>query len=94
MVKLYTTSRLKNCPVCDMAKKFLHKYNVEYEEIDCAVDKEAWNEMFKKTNTVTAPWNIISADRKIYARIKVIQLILKNIPYDKSTQIHSKQIKF
>ena len=52
------------------------------------------NEMFQRTNTITAPWNIISADRKIYARIKVIQLILKNIPYDKSTQIHSKQIKF
>ena len=34
-----------------MAKKFLHKHNVEYQEIDAAVEREAWNEMFKKTNT-------------------------------------------
>ena len=72
----------------------------KFTEVDSKAQK-LWDkytkykdEMFKKTNTVTAPWNIISADRKIYARIKVIQLILKNIPYDKSTQIHSKQIKF
>ena len=59
MVKLYTTSRLKNCPVCDMAKKFLHKYNVEYEEIDCAVDRKAWNEMFKKTKKIIYPQLLI-----------------------------------
>tara|TARA_B100001113_G_C21100880_1_gene618692 strand:- start:248 stop:1858 length:1611 start_codon:yes stop_codon:yes gene_type:complete len=52
------------------------------------------DEMFQKTNTKTSPWNIISADRKIYARTKAIRLILENIPYDKSTQIHSKEIKF
>ena len=39
-------------------------------------------------------WDIISADRKIDARIDAINLILKNISYDKSTQIHSKEIKF
>tara|TARA_Y100001958_G_scaffold157761_1_gene153700 strand:- start:3443 stop:5062 length:1620 start_codon:yes stop_codon:yes gene_type:complete len=52
------------------------------------------DEMFVKTNTKIAPWNIISADRKIDARIDAINLILKNISYDKSTQIHSKEIKF
>ena len=52
------------------------------------------DEMFKITNTQHAPWNIIMADRKIYARTHVIKLILDNIPYDKSTQIHSKKIKF
>ena len=50
--------------------------------------------MFKKTNTKIAAWNIISADRKIDARIEAINLILKNISYDKSTQIHSQEIKF
>ena len=48
----------------------------------------------KKTNTKIAPWSIISADRKIDARIDAINLILKNISYDKSTQIHSKEINF
>ena len=52
------------------------------------------DKMFKITNTSHAPWNIIMADRKIYARTRVIKLILDNIPYDKSTQIHSKKIKF
>ena len=52
------------------------------------------DKMFKKTNTKIAPWNIILADRKIDARIKAIKLILNNIPYDKSTDIHSKEIKF
>ena len=72
----------------------------KFTEVDSKAQK-LWDkytkykdEMFKKTNTVTAPWNIVSADRRIDGRIKDIQLILKNIPYDKSTQIHSKQIKF
>ena len=52
------------------------------------------DKMFKKTNTKIAPWNIILADRKIDARIRAIKLILDNIPYDKSTDIHSKEIKF
>ena len=52
------------------------------------------DEMFEITNTKNAPWNIIIADRKIYARTKVIKLILQNIPYDKSTKIHSSKIAF
>jgi polyphosphate kinase 2 (PPK2 family) len=50
--------------------------------------------MFEKTNTKNSPWNIISADRKIFARTKVIKLILKNIPYDSNTLIHSEKIRF
>ena len=52
------------------------------------------NLMFKKTNSSFAKWDIIKADKKIYARIKTLELILKNIPYDKNTQIHSKEINF
>ena len=52
------------------------------------------DEMFEKTNTKIASWNIITADRKIDARLEAVNLILKNIPFDKSTQIHSKEIKF
>ena len=50
--------------------------------------------MFKKTNPSFAKWDIIKADKKIYARIKTLELILKNIPYDKKTEIHSKEINF
>ena len=52
------------------------------------------NLMFKKTNSSFAKWDIIKADKKIYARIKTLELILKNIPYDKKTEIHSKEINF
>ena len=50
--------------------------------------------MFEKTNTKNSPWNIISADRKIQARIEAINLILKNVPYDSNTLIHSEKINF
>ena len=50
--------------------------------------------MFELTNSSHAPWKIIIADRKIYARIKTIKLILETIDYDKSTEIHNKNIDF
>lgn len=52
------------------------------------------DKMFKKTNTLIAPWNIISADKKMSARINAIKLILNNIPYDSKTLIHSEKINF
>ena len=52
------------------------------------------DKMFKKTNSKVSPWHIIIADRKIDARLSAIKLILNNIPYDKLTDIHSKEIKF
>tara|TARA_B100000614_G_scaffold218896_1_gene204866 strand:- start:50 stop:709 length:660 start_codon:yes stop_codon:yes gene_type:complete len=52
------------------------------------------DEMFELTNSSYAPWKIIIADRKIYARIKTIKLILETIDYDKSTEIHNKNIDF
>ena len=72
----------------------------KFTEVDSKA-QDLWNkyteykdEMFQKTNTKNAPWNIISADRKIFARTMAIKLILQNIPYDKLTKIHSKEIKF
>ncbi|RZW57311.1 MAG: polyphosphate kinase 2 [Flavobacteriaceae bacterium] len=37
--------------------------------------------MFELTNTKIAPWRIIQANRKSKARIEVIKIILKTIPY-------------
>ena len=68
------------------------------------VDKKAqglWKEythyknvMFKKTNTKICPWNIIQADKKIYARTKAISMILGNIPYDKNYKTIIDKINF
>ena len=72
----------------------------KFTEVDSKA-QDFWDEytkykdkMFKKTNTKVAPWNIILADRKTDARISAIKLVLDNIPYDKATDIHSKEIKF
>ncbi len=40
------------------------------------------NKMFKKTDTKTAPWKVIKANRKTKARIEAIEHILQSIPYD------------
>ena len=63
-----------------------------------AVDKRAqelWdvyteykNKMFAKTKeSGIAPWKIIRANRKTFARVSVINHILKSIPYDKDLEI-------
>ena len=38
--------------------------------------EEAVNEMIAKTSTKAAPWNIIEANDKLYARIKVMNIII------------------
>ncbi|TYP96509.1 polyphosphate kinase 2 [Tenacibaculum adriaticum] len=43
--------------------------------------------MFKKTNTVLAPWKIIRANRKTEARTACIEHILESIPYDKNIEV-------
>ena len=62
-----------------------------------AVDEKAqelWDDyttykkaMFSKTNTETAPWKVIRANRKTDARINAINYILKQIPYDKNLEV-------
>ena len=89
-IQLKRFNEIKNSPL----KKW------KYTTVDSNA-QELWNKysiyknlMFKKTNPSFAKWDIIKADKKIYARIKTLELILKNIPYDKKTEIHSKEINF
>jgi polyphosphate kinase 2 (PPK2 family) len=56
------------------------------------VDKRAqelWDEytkyktlMLDKTNTELAPWKIIKADRKTFARLELARFVVQNIPYE------------
>ena len=56
-----------------------------------AVDEKAqelWDEytayklrMFEETNTALAPWKIIRANKKTFARVEAIKYILANLPY-------------
>ncbi|SDW72478.1 polyphosphate kinase 2, PA0141 family [Lutibacter oricola] len=45
------------------------------------------NKMFEKTKEGAVPWKIIKANRKTFARVNVINHILKSIPYDKNKEI-------
>ena len=81
-IKNSPLKKWKYTTVDSNAQQFWDKYSIYKDK------------MFKKTNTSFAKWEIIKADKKIYARIKTLELILKNIPYDKKTEIHSKEINF
>jgi polyphosphate kinase 2 len=52
------------------------------------------DQMFLKTNTVNAPWNIIEANRKINARTQAIKTILEKIPYSKDLDLESEEVIF
>ena len=46
----------------------------KWDEYEVAVD-----EMLMKTSTKNAPWTIIEANNKLYARIKVMNIIIDRI---------------
>jgi polyphosphate kinase 2 (PPK2 family) len=41
--------------------------------------EEAVNDMLKKTNTAYAPWTVVEADSKHYARVKVLETVIAAI---------------
>lgn len=51
-VKIYSTPA---CVYCVTLKKFLEENNVEYEEINVLEDKEAAEEMIRKSNQMGVP---------------------------------------
>jgi len=51
-VKIYTTP---TCPYCIMAKEFLKKNKVEFEEANVAENQEAAHEMIEKSGQMGVP---------------------------------------
>ncbi|NJB82444.1 polyphosphate kinase 2 [Wenyingzhuangia aestuarii] len=56
--------------------------------------QELWNEytkyktvMFTNTNTDYAPWKIIKANKKTFARVNAIKYLLSRISYDKNRKV-------
>ena len=43
--------------------------------------------MFKKTDTKIAPWIVIKANKKMRARVEVVQKLLEIVPYSKATSL-------
>lgn len=54
-IKLFTSSKLKNCPGCNMVKQLLSNQSLEYEEIDVVTNREERRRMFKKTHSFAVP---------------------------------------
>jgi len=59
-VKVYSTP---TCPWCKRAKEYLKKNNIQYEEINVQGNKEAAQEMIKKSSQMGVP--VIDIDEKI-----------------------------
>ncbi len=59
-VIIYTTPV---CPYCQMAKDFLDKNNIKYEEKIVSSDQNALEEMIKKSEQIGVP--VIDIDNKI-----------------------------
>ena len=59
-VKVYSTS---TCPYCSMAKEFLTKNNVQFENIDVGLNQEAAQEMMNKSGQMGVP--VLDIDGKI-----------------------------
>lgn len=51
-VKVYSTPV---CPYCVMAKDYLKKNNVPYEDIDVSVDENSAKEMIEKSHQLGVP---------------------------------------
>lgn len=51
-VKVYSTS---TCPYCVMAKEFLKKNNIQFENIDVGINRQASQEMVDKSGQMGVP---------------------------------------
>lgn len=65
-VKVYSTS---SCPYCHMAKEFLKKNNIDFEDIDVSKDQKAAQEMIEKSGQMGVP--VIDIDGKIIVGFNV-----------------------
>lgn len=52
MITIYTTP---SCVYCKVAKDYFQKNNLEYKEINVAIDEEAQQEMIKKSGQMGVP---------------------------------------
>jgi len=78
-IKIYSTP---TCPHCVTAKEYLKEKNIEFKEVNVAIDQKAAEEMIQKTNQMGVPVIIIEEDGKEeiilgFDREKIDQIILK-----------------
>lgn len=59
-IKLYSTP---TCPFCRMAREFLEKHGVSYEDVNVAEDRQGAKEMIEKSGQLGIP--VIDIDGSI-----------------------------
>ena len=69
IVKVYSTSV---CPWCKKTKSFLDENNISYEDLNVAENKEARDEMIKKSGQMGVP--VIGIDNDIVIGFNQAQL--------------------
>jgi len=73
MVKVYSTP---TCPYCVTLKVFLKENNIEFEDIDVSQNKQALDEMVKKSDQIGVP--VVEIDDQIvvgFDKEKISQLL-------------------
>ena len=72
-VRVFST---KMCPYCVTLKQFLKEHNIEFEDIDVSQDKQALDEMVKKSNQMGVP--VVDIDGEIvvgFDKEKICELL-------------------
>lgn len=59
-IKIYSTP---TCPYCVLVKEYLKEKGFEFEDIDVSQNKEALNELIKKTGAMAVP--VIEIEKEI-----------------------------
>ena len=54
-IKLFTSSKIKNCIPCNKIKQLFSDQSLEYEEIDVVTNREERRRIFKKTHSFSVP---------------------------------------
>ena len=68
-VKIYTTP---TCPWCHKTKEFLKENEIEFEEINVAGNKEAADEMIKKSGQMGVP--VLDIDGEIMVGYDIVKI--------------------
>lgn len=69
MIKIYSTPI---CPYCVMAKDYLKKHNIPFEDVNVAADEEAAEEMIAKSHQMGVP--VIDVEGEIFVGFNKAQL--------------------
>ena len=69
MIKIYSTPI---CPYCVMAKDYLKKHNIPFEDVNVAADEAAAEEMIAKSHQMGVP--VIDVEGEIFVGFNKAQL--------------------